>query len=573
MMCLGKALLGAVLAASCSIAGAGELEIRVRMRDDGRLELRYTPPPGVRELIFFEPIARAHQQWRGAMMTPADNCTTLNETAVVLRNNADCTSATVLVTPRTLVLDAVYQPAQPLSDGSGVLAYSGHYAVLLKGQGLRWRWDPPKGGTLVYQGRAFHTAVEQPFTAEEVDGVLDGKSRSVEVGAGQYIFLGRRQARTLHNGGTLVLDPGLDAARAGRIEHALQSDLDVLSQAYGVGLPGPGAVIVPQTDLPGYHGDTTYGRMMRLSLPRDARTMDDHDLEQFVAHEVTHWWNHGVFDSDPSQPWLHEGHAEWMARLLLRADGQYDDARLRNDIETRLNNCLAARGERPAVSLKGGRQGDDVYACGMSLMLLGQAQVQSRQTVRRPPIALLASLHSRSHPLDVASFIAWADGDTFGGPMARLLLDPQQGFGSGFVASLQALGLADVTPFASATWLTTGARRQLSDSLLTALMRADCAGAVGFWSLPQSYKLQDGLKCSNLRGGAEVLTIEGQAVPADPVSAWAAVEAACAAGKPLRLGYADGLTGEQPCPTPAPVRPNRQAIRLRADALKTLGLD
>ncbi len=148
-------------AAACALTlgaplhAAAELLLSQQLLPDGAVQITYTPPAGQRELAFFDARPDAHKRWRGAAMKAVGTCTELTETGVRLRELPDCRTATVRLEARVLGLDAFYEPAQPLSDGSGLLAYSGHAAVLLKGQALRWRWMPPQGGIVIHQGEFF----------------------------------------------------------------------------------------------------------------------------------------------------------------------------------------------------------------------------------------------------------------------------------------------------------------------------------------------------------------------------------------------------------------------------------
>lgn len=562
-----------LLSGGARAGDAAELLISQRLLADGSLEVAYTPPPGQRELKFFDADSDAHQRWRGAMMKPQGSCTELTDTSIRLRASPECRTAVVRIQARTLALDATYEPAQPLSDGSGVLAYSGHVAVLLKGQALRWRWSPPQGGIVIHQGRVFRAPVEQRASAEQVDQALAGAPFEVtrEIGAAQYAYIGSAKGLELLAGGNLLLDPGLDRPRAERISRVLKYSLERLSKLYGIALPGPGAVVTAVSELPGFHGDTTSGRMMRLRLPTQVETMPGTTLERFVTHEVVHWWNSGVFGTDQQRPWLHEGHAEWMARLLMREQGLIGDEELRADIESNLNNCVIARGSKAAAAMKPGRQGDDVYACGMSLMLLGQAQ---RNAFDRKTVALaqMAPLHRMGRVLDVGAFVEWADAGSPQAAMAQLLQDPKQAFDSGLLAQLKALGIADGEDVKRSEQMPQGLRIKAAGSLMSALMSSDCNGAVGFWTLPKTFRLDTQFKCSSLRLGEEVLTLAGVEVLADPMAAYAAVASACQQAQGLKVGYTSGAETTLACPTVLPALPLSQLIRLRPDALRRLSL-
>lgn len=565
------AAFGLTLAAQAQ-AGA-ELLISQQLLADGALEIRYTPPAGQRELNFFDAAADDHERWRGKAMQAVGPCTELTRTGVRLREAPDCNTA-VLRLKQAAGQVGGYEPAQLLSDGSGVLAYSGRVAVLLKGQALRWRWLPPQGGIVIHQGRVETGPVEQLATAEQVDQALAGGPFDLtrQVGAAQFVYVGSAKGLVAMPGGNLLLDPQLDAGRAERIARVLKYTLSRLASLYGIALPGPGAVVTAVSDLPGFHGDTTAGRMMRLRLPRNVETMPGLTLEQFVTHEVVHWWNTGLFTADYQRPWLHEGHAEWMARLLLREQGLLSDAELRADIDSNLNNCAAVRGARPAASMKPGRAGDDVYACGMSLMLLGQAQREATADARQAPLAQMAPLHRIDRPLDLSAFLAWADAGRASAPMAQLLQDPGQAFSAGLLARLQAMGLADAEPIRRSEQLPEGLRSRTAATLMSALMAGDCGGAASLYTLPKAFRLDPDARCKTLRPGADVQRLAGIEVLADPVAAYAAVASACAQKQSYVVDHAGGEPLSVACPATLPALPLSQLIRLRPDALQRLGL-
>lgn len=568
---LHRVLLALALSIAALPALGGELLIDVQLRADGALELRYAPPAGVRELPFWDAAPDAHPRWRGALFEAGDECTEATATGLRLRDG--CAAATLRVRPRLVALDAVYEPAQPISDGSGVLMYAGHYAVLLPGHALHWRWRAPQGGYLLHLGQRGEATVDQVVPAEVVDRALasggtDAATR--EVGAHQVVFLGRTRVDAVA-GGWLVVDPALDADRLARIRKSLLFNVATLTRAFGTPPRGSFAVVTAISSVPGFHGDTSSGQMMRLRL--NAAPQMGKELEHFVAHESAHWWNNGLYRSDHAQPWLHEGNAEWLSRLLMREAGDIDDGALRDAIEAALNRCAAARRDRPAATIKG-RRGDDSYACGMSLMLLAHAQRAAATAGERHALELMAGLQRRHPALDAARFAQWADDRDDGrGPMGRLLLDPAQGFAAGFGARLAALGLAEARDIDAQTALPPDLRMRFGMALMTALMERDCGGRASFWVVDAALKLDNAkLGCERLPVGAEVVALAGRPVLDAPVAAWQAARAGCAAAGKLAVGYRDGSVGELTCPQALPAMPLRQLLRLTPQALDRLGL-
>ncbi|WP_144006860.1 hypothetical protein [Pelomonas sp. KK5] len=557
-------------------ARAGELLIETAYADDGALVVSYTPPEGVMELTRWNRSAPARDFWR-EQVKPLDDCATVDGDLIRLR--AGCTTARLRVEPKLLTLNAVYQPAQPIA-ASGVIAYSGFYAVALPGHALRWRWLAPKDGYVLQQGRVQRAAAEQAIAEAAVtNSAAEGSKRDAswrELGAQQYVYLGRAPLVEFP-GGAIVRDPALDDERVELIRATLLRDMRLLGAAYGQEPSGPVGVVTSVADLGSFHGDASEGRMMRLRLV-PAEKNPDRDglgLQAFVTHEAVHWWNMGVRRSDGERPWLHEGHADWATLLLMRQQGLWDDTTLRGQIENRVNRCLLARGDAPAAALPAGySKNEDPYACGFALMLMAQAQQQARRhdaEDQRSPLVVLAGLHPRDAMLDTTGFATWADGAA-GGPMHSLLQDGQQAFASGFTSRMQALGLAEAQPLADSD---TNTRARIGARLLAELMRADCGGQVGFRMNYAGdfgfYKL-DTLQCTSLRRGGEVMELDGHALIADPLAAWDAASADCAAGRALKIGYRQGEGSSMACPRDLPAIPARQLLRLQADALQRLGL-
>lgn len=564
-----RGLLALALLAPVAAASAGELLIDARVSAVGILEVSYTPPPGIRELRFWNASPGAHERWRGALFEAADECTELTDSG--LRLGAGCTTARLRIKPRELSLDAVYEPAQPVSDGSGVLLYTGHYAVLLPGHDLRWRWHSPAGGYVLRQG-SYHRGMAQEFVPAAVVGQAMASPAAFhsKTGADQMVFIGHSPIEKLA-GGWLVLDPGIDHARAAQVRATLLNAVDSLGQAYGQPLAKSFAVIAAASPLPGFHGDTSRGQMMRLRLPQDQASVSEREMAQLISHEVAHWWNAGVFQSDPEQAWLHEGNAEWVARLLMLQGGQLSLQDLHAEIEQVLNRCLKVRGDGPASAIKD-RRNDDPYACGMSLLLVAHARHWQRldqDGKRTSPLRLIAGMYKRGQSLDIAGFAAWADGVP-DGSMSRLLTDPSVGFTDGLAGLLAESGLADMQDLTLQSDLPTGKRRELAGALLTILMESDCGGSKSFWSESDGYLIDPELHCKRLQGGQKLHSLAGRSLLDEPMLAWEAVMDACNKAGTVSAGYRNGQTSALECPKPMPPLPPVRWLRLRPDALQWL---
>ncbi len=555
-------------------AHAGELLIESALADDGALLLSYTPPVGVTELKRWNRSEAARDFWR-EQIKPLDDCSSFDEDMIRLRPDVACKTVRLRIEPKLLSRVASYEAAQPIS-GTGLIAYSGFYAAALPGQALRWRWLAPQDGYVLQAGQVERRGAELLVDAATVDRALALGVDEVEawslLGARQYAYLGRAPLLGF-KGGSLVRDPTLDDARVGLIRGTLERTMQDLTLAYGAIPPGPVGVVASSSDLSGFQGDVSDGRMMRLRLDRTPLEAEGADaVQQFVTHEAVHWWNMGLRHSDPTRPWLHEGHADWATLLMLRQHGVWDEATATTMSEQVLNHCLLARGNHPAASLPPGySKQDDAYACGFALMMLAQAQRHNDQS-ERSPLALLATLHPRNAVLDTPRFATWADGAA-SGPMHALLFDEKLPFASAYLARLQALGLADTQPLADTS---TGIRAQVAGRLLIALMVADCGsfgfsanygGDFGFFKLDSRPR-----SCRSLRRGGEVMAVDGKLLIADPLAAWDAASAACAEGQPLQIGYRQGPPSQMACPIELPAPPVRELLRLKPDALQRIGV-
>jgi hypothetical protein len=549
----------------------GELLIEFSLAADGTMALRYTPPAGVRQWQLLNDTPAVRDFWR-QQVSADPGCTRVHGLQISLVDDPACQQASLHVRPALLARRATYEAATPVSD-TGVLLYTGFYAARSPGHGLRWRWHAPAGGHVLHQGRLHRQAVDQVVTAEaqatSLASTMDA-SASLLRGEHQYVYLGSAPALPL-DGGVMVRDPALDEQRAQRIRDTLAQAMRALGQAYGQAPQGPVGVVAYTASTPGFQGDVTGERMMGLRLQRQPPTGEpDWPLQRFLAHEVAHWWNMGVHASDPARPWLHEGHADWVALLLLRQAGQLPDERAHALITDALHRCQLARGQRPAATLPSGWQADDdPYACGMVLMLLAQAQ---RAVDTGTPLQRLAGLHRAGQVLTEAGFAAWADGHTPApGPMARLLQDPAVPFATGLLARLQALDLVDTQALAANQALPRDLQNNLGARLMRALMAADCAGTVSFWTLDAGFQLDGSVACRQLQPGGVVSQVAGLPAMGDVVGAWQAMASVCAHAPTVAVQYQDGRTGQATCPTPMPTLPAVQAVRLRPDALTRLG--
>lgn len=563
------ALGGALLAGASGAALAGEVRVDVTALPDQTVQLHYRVPAGVTALDRWQDDEAARHVWQ-TLVRPVGGCARVEPARLVFP--AGCRDALLRITPASLNRDATYEAAQPVG-GQGVLLHMSFYTATAAGHGLRWTWRPPRGGLVVREGEVARRPVSVAITAAQVAAARaqpDSREAEDALQAKRHVYLGHAALRPLP-GGVLLRDPTLDAAREQAIVDMLTVSLSQLRSVYGRGLSGPVAVLPVAEDRPGFHGDTDGHRMMRLQLDQNAQRFGRLlPLQHFVAHEVAHWWNAGVFHSDPGRAWLHEGHAEWTALLLTHTAGLRSAQDVADELAQAATQCLDVRDDTPAARLPAGRgRGMEAYACGLALWSL--AQLQHGPQAGASPLAVLAGAHLQAGALLREADVArWADGGDHG-PMNELLLDEQVGFRSGFTQRLGVWAQAR-EPQGSAE-LSTGQRMSIAQKLMSALMRSDCGGAQGFWVLNDAFRVDEVPGCQHLRAGQEPVRLEGHAVIDQALEAARAAADRCAApGGELRLDLRSGEALALPCPGTPLARPTPTLWQLTPAAIQRLGL-
>ena len=543
-----------------------------------RLLVRYQAPPEVAHLDFLLADESFDRAFRTPFMKPADDCGVLVPGGIALSHRAGCEpGALFFVEPRVMGLDAMYEPAQPSSDG-GVLFYTGYYAAAAPHLTIRWRFTPSFGDYVIDDSQRFD-APRRFAPGLVFDGAkAQGDQRNsdewlVAQHAQQYVFLGHTPM-TQAGGLLWVHDPALPQVIVDTVGRAGPVAWDAYARAAGRAPGGQTAIVMlsaPGGGHFGYHGDRTEGHMLRLSFAQSDVAPDARQLEQwskFVAHETAHLWNHGVFMSDADRPWLHEGDAEWIALNAMHQAGLLSDGTLVDELQSRVDACLLVRGSRPAATMPKGRRQDDPYGCGVALQLLGHARLHANAaTAAMSPLDAWGALHRARPQLDVAGFADFFDAN--GAPTMRtLLLEPNTPFAATYRADLGA-----VLPLRESTGEPANqqARMQIAFNLMGIVDQADC-NATGF-SLDAAkgeFMLDPGMHCKALPDGGHLTTLAGVRVVAQPRAAWRAVQGACASRGRVEAGFDGHAPVVLACPTPMPALAPQ--VVLPDDVLARLGL-
>ena len=125
-----------------------------------------------------------------------------------------------------------------------------------------------------------------------------------------------------------------------------------------------------------FQGDVTDGPVVGLRYFGSVWEKPDKSASkqtiQFVAHEVAHFWNGGLFRSQNTdrERWLHEGGAEYWSHLAQNALGA-DPPR---DPAVALNACIALLGARKLDNANG----QEAYPCGATLQWIADLGMRKR---------------------------------------------------------------------------------------------------------------------------------------------------------------------------------------------------
>lgn len=565
----------AVVLAGCASAPSADDAVTITLSTSasGHLLLDYRAPVDVRRLQWLDRNERDVKLVREAMLRVVDDCGSIEGDELVLGDSPACDHRAHLeVVPKVLRRNAMNEAAQPSSDG-GVLAYTMYYAATASGHGLRWRFLPPQGGYVIDAARLWDRPREVTVDADTVDAslrTLDAESSWQALHASHSVYLGRMPVR--QEGELLwARDAALPQPLTDAVAEAARAAMLGFAKASGKS-PGGAAIVMLQSseEGAGFHGDRTDERMIRLSFVRSAQAPSAHELQsarRFVAHEIAHLWNHGVFGSDMKAPWLHEGDAEWASGLVLRQQSMLDAGAWREQLEAAVNGCLLVRGQRPGASIRTewGSGQDDPYACGTALQLLSWAEQHARDP-RLEALGAWGALH-RAHPqLDTLGFARFGDGPA-DHRLQHLMLDAGVPFAPAYLEALSAL-----MPLQRGGGEPANAslRGRIAGTLMQRLQASDCGGQVSFWSQPDHFALDADLACNTLPRGAKVARIAGEPVFDHPLAAWHAAQSLCAQGQRLPLGLLDGATFALACPKELPAAP--ELVTFAPDALERLGL-
>jgi len=310
------------------------------------------------------------------------------------------------------------------------------------------------------------------------------------------------------------------------------------------------------SDRPPLWADVS-GHMVRLSLAGTQWQQEDagqaYLLDVFVAHELAHLWNNGLWQTAADQPnWLHEGGAQAVALDALRTLSG-DQERYASEVSAAFRGCLSTNGR--SLQEKTSRGGGTHYDCGAALFHMASALVAHDRGQARP-MDFMAKVFERQRGTkvysvqDVVDVARQSTGDAAALQDLVEVITSERTFVSAVRRSGASLGVRmpgdkelDQRDFAVS----------LLNSLMAAVMRQDCEG-VSLQRQDEAYTLRTMPSCKRITQTLTYTSLEGVNMHGDPSTAIRHATARCEAGKELHLATAEGKELELPCEwTPPPI--------------------
>ena len=506
-----RALLATVLLllATPALAQAPSLiEAEARRSDEG-VVVRFDLDRPATRLVFAEPSV-IRDNWR--MLTPG---LTLADGAVTAETPFD--SFEIAIAPDAAEVDRIYMGLSQIGEGRVL------YGPGLMIEGIETRLGFAPGPDWV--GLPAENAVQG------------------------YAYLGPRSAVTESERGLMAVGSNVPPPLAARLETGFLRGLDAYTRNFQRPLPNR-PTLLASIDSPGpnwFRGDVTDGGVISVRFHGeswlDPLADNQTDVDLFVLHEAFHLWNGHLADSvdGDSDPWLHEGAAEYGALKTATALGLLDAEQGRDRLTHRLKRCRKLLGDRdfdPAWL----RGGGGPYDCGVVVQWLADLEARAASDGARDFYTLWRDL--------VAA--ALDRGGGYGVADFRALVGPQ----SGAWVLFDSPG-AERWPAIKARLTSLGVRLENrpsdTDLMTTALFHVgarNCkTGSYGFHNNPGALTL-DGADCGVLSGSPVIDTVEGFDPQIAGRAMFEAVRARCAKGAAVRYQTRDGRTLEAVCDRP-----------------------
>lgn len=517
-------LLSLLLAAPACLArnpDPAPVQVGITLRQDAALEVRYTLPPSCPGLAFanddIKPVTAAAIR---ADWTPLDDCTVLDAQGVRPRD-ATCTALRLRV-PATMraqdaaVYDRIYPWAQPV--GEGLYVHTSAYAVTPSCGAVGWTFAAP-GGTVVLDG---------------VAGAQQAASGAPQAGYMPALLIARPYDR---QAAPLLLDANVTPAVRAFMEQTLAQSRGELQAMLPDAVFKPAYVVARAAEMSHWRSDVANGTTLRVSLPLALTPDAELRSRGLIAHELAHFLQPGPVTGDwgDERAAVMEGGAEFLRLAVLARRGWITPARLQDEMEMALNDCLMQVGGTSWAASPVRGWGMAPYRCGLALHLLGLANGQGEATALQRLNDYYRAARGGAQDdfaralecgRDAACTPRWLPRVRGSEALAAIVADWRR----------MPASLVNETP-AWGPSLT----RAVADWHLGQLMAADCGGTVSIYMEPGQARIGQVATCRTLRENMVVLALEGAPLYGDAAAVRASLQACRERGATV-LGLEGGKT-------------------------------
>jgi hypothetical protein len=427
----------------------------------------------------------------------------------------------VAVTARNELADAIYACVMKLG-GEGRVVYASYFAG---------------------DQAAFDTAIEFVPAA---DGVVLGLPKDAAVlrvdrtvlasqqAANLYVYMGPRKHVKRTPLATYVAGPESPPWVQREIERLAAPSLAFYREKIGRSLARPPLIMTTTEKGPSGAAvaDVTEGPNVAFRLLGDPWTKKTpaaaERLRHMAMHEYAHFWNsHAVRSGDnESARWLHEGGAEYWARL---AAAHQRGAKVSSNAETALNTCAEMLETQPLAAVRSPAN----YPCGEVVQWLADLGQRAKS---KDSFALWRELFDQAEEnggnYTAAMFreIAARDAPAVGEALALIIDRAGLERWAELPKLVAKLGVRLKTAPPSAE-----ARR---DAAVMHVLQGVCDGQHGYWREDGWLKFDTGERCGPLSGDPEIDSANGHNLLTDAAGAATAIEDACAANAAVTFGRA-----------------------------------
>lgn len=553
---LRSALLALALAlTSPAHAASPKLSAQVTLTVTGRTGIMYA------EYRLSSPVktlklAREAGAVREEMWTPVTKGVKVDHDSIVSSDGRPFDHFIVRINRYTKFIDLNYAAMQLFSDKS-VSLFTGYFGIEGGYKQTSFAFRSPDLPVIVYGQR------------------VSGGYRVSPEDDGTFAYFGRiRPVETPD--AMLILDPDLPAWISRELAEAVPATVAYYSQRLGVRQRRKPFLLFNWTarDQQGttdYKGDTLPSNIdytLTGAGWAEDKPYNHGLLSTLITHELAHLWNAYLYQpvnfAEDGGNWLPEGQAQTAAIEIGAVEGWTSTADSLKLYSDAVNDCLGAPGDKPVQEQT---QSDAViYGCGVTFNLLAAAALH-RKDPKLDSFDLWKRVYATSQDgryteaTYLAALRALSGDDQLADMIHGLVTQSTAGKDTKILAALTRLGLDYARPDAGVQDAAFG--QGATRNLFASIMSADCGGSVSFNTYDNGYRVDPQNGCKVLSKDYLITAIQGHALMADGVAAYAAASAACAQGPDLQL-TAFGQPRPLQVKCPKVIAPMPDMIRLKS---------